>query len=162
MCTHAPVTGSHYYLLHVLLLCSNIDPSWIIHACFQTLTGGVGCLQGAGSPSGGAITTDNDSMRHQSSSSEAAPEAARAAGECTTVGHADISQEGVTTSTSSHAESPSLPPLSKSQQALVGVGLVAYGGLFAATATVMVGVAAIKMLPQPSIPRPRIPSFSLW
>ncbi|DBB14119.1 TPA: hypothetical protein ACH3X3_001071 [Trebouxia sp. C0006] len=33
---------------------------------------------------------------------------------------------------------PSLPPLSRAQQALVGVGLVAYGGLFAATVTATV------------------------
>ena len=76
--------------------------------------------------------------------------------------HVDISQEGVSTSTSSDAESPSLPPLSVSQQALVGASLLAYGGLFAATATVMLGAAAVKMLLRPTIPRPRIPSFSLW
>ncbi len=163
MCTDAPVTG--YYLLHVLIHCSKRDPLWIIHACFQTLTGRVGCLQGAGSPSGGAMTTDsdNDSMGHQSTSTEAAPEAARAAGQSTTAGEdqVDISQEGVTTSTSHNAESPSLPPRSMSQQALVGAGLVAYGGLLTATATVMLGAAAVKMLPRPTIPRPRIPSFSL-
>ena len=56
--------------------------------------------------------------------------------------------------------SPSLPPLSMTQQALVGAGLVAYGGLL--TATVMVGAAAVNMLPRPPIPRPRFPSFSLW
>ena len=64
--------------------------------------------------------------------------------------------------TSSNADSASMPPLSRGQQALVGVGLVAYGGLFAATATVMVGAAAVKMLPLPRISRPRLPSFSLW
>ena len=48
------------------------------------------------------------------------------------------------------------------QQALVGAGLVAYGGLLTATVTVMVGAAAVKMLPCPPIPRPRFPSFSLW
>ena len=57
---------------------------------------------------------------------------------------------------------PSLPPLSTTQQALVGAGLVAYGGLLTATVTVMVGAAAVKMLPCPPIPRPRFPSFSLW
>ena len=137
----------------------------------QMLIGGFGCLQDAASPSGGAtsipgLTTnsDDDSMGHQSPSTEAAPEAARAAGECTTAGEdqVDISQEGVSTSTSPNAESSSLPPLSMTQQALVGAGLVAYGGLFAATATVMVGAAAVNMLPRPTIPRPRFPSCSLW
>ena len=33
---------------------------------------------------------------------------------------------------------PSLPPLSRAQQALVGVGLVAHGGLFAAAVTATV------------------------
>ncbi|DBA93308.1 TPA: Galactose oxidase, central domain [Trebouxia sp. C0005] len=57
------------------------------------------------------------------------------------------------------AASASPPPLSMTQQALVGAGLVAFGGLLAATATVIVGAAAVKMLP---IPRPRFPSFALW
>ncbi len=86
------------------------------------------------------------------------------AGECMTAAREQvgISQESSTISTSSNAESASLPPLSMTQQALVGVGLVGYGGLLAATATVMVGAAAVRMLPRPTIPCPRIPSFSLW
>ncbi|KAL0029635.1 hypothetical protein WJX79_009596 [Trebouxia sp. C0005] len=127
--------------------------------------------QGAASPSGAAVTipgcttdSDDDSMDHQSTLTAAVLEASRAAVECTAAGQdqVDISQEGVSTSTSLDAESSSLPPLSMTQQALVGASLVALGGLFAATATVMVGAAAVKMLPRPTIPRPRIPSFSLW
>jgi hypothetical protein len=108
-------------------------------------------------------------MSHQAPSTEVAPEAARAAGECMTAAREEVgssqgtsSNAGSSQGTSSNAESASPPPLSRGQQALVGVGLVAYGGLFAATATVMVGAAAVKMLPLPTIPRPRLPSFSLW
>ncbi|DBA93299.1 TPA: hypothetical protein ACH3X2_003581 [Trebouxia sp. C0005] len=122
--------------------------------------------QAAASPSGGAVTfpgftTDSgdDSMDHQFTSTEAVLEAARAAGECTAAGQdqGDISQEGLSASTHPDAESSSLPPLSMSQRALVAAGLVALGGLLAAVATVMVGAAAVNKLP-----RPRIPSFSLW
>lgn len=73
-----------------------------------------------------------------------------------------ISQESSTTSTSSNADSASLPPLSVTQQALVGAGLVAYGGLLATTAPVMLGAAAVRMLPRPTIPRSGLPSISLW
>ena len=141
-----------------------------VHACFQTLSGGLGSLQVAGSPPDRPTTTpgvtlDSDSrvsMSHQAPSTEDAPEAARAAGECMTAAREEvgISQESI--STSSNAESASPPPLSRTQQALVGMGLVAYGGLVAATATVMVGAAAVKMLPLPAIPRPRLSSFALW
>jgi len=97
-------------------------------------------------------------MSHQAPSTEVAPEAARAASECMTAAREDVGGSQESISTSSNAESPSLPPLSRGQQALVGVGLVAYGGLFAATATVMVGAAAVKMLP--TIPRPRFQKAS--
>ncbi len=131
ICNHAPVTA----VATICCMCCCIAQSDTHHgsfdACFQMLIGGVGCLQGAASPSDGAMTIpgltrdgDNHTMSHRSRSSEAAPEAAREAGECTTAGEdqGDISQEGVTTSTSSDAESPSLPPLSMTQQALVGAG----------------------------------------
>ena len=101
-------------------------------------------------------------MSHQAPSTEDAPEAARAAGECMTGAREEAGSSLESIGTSSNADSASLPPLSMGQQALVDVGLVAYGGLFAATATVMVGAAAVKMLPLPRIPRPRLPSFSLW
>ena len=143
-----------------------------VHACFQTLSGRLGFLQVVASPSNGpttipGVTLDSDShvsMSHPKFSTEDAPEAARAAGECMTAAREEvgISQGSISTSTSTDAESASPPPLSMTQQALVGVGRVAYGGLFAAAATVMVGAAAVKRLPCPTIPRPRLPSFPLW
>lgn len=200
MCTHAPVTGSHYYLLHVLLRCSIRQPPCNI-SCWSDASSTLVCSEGSTCEQslthrckGLATLTHLSSFIHgihpsicsfiHSSQPHLANPWERirrpdpvfqlligrfgclqgAASPCSTAGEdeGDISQEGVTTSTSSHAESPSLPPLSMTQQALVGAGLLAYGGLFAATATVMAGAAAVKMLPRPTIPRPRLPSFSMW
>ena len=115
-----------------------------LHACFQTLSGGLGFLQVAGSPSDGpttnpGVTLDSDScvsMSHQAPSTEDAPEAARAAGECMTAARRKLASVRRASAHPAMLSQPSLPPLSRAQQALVGVGLVAHGGLFAVTATV--------------------------
>jgi hypothetical protein len=143
-----------------------------LHACFQTLSGGLGLLQVAGSPSDGpttnpGVTLDSDScvsMSHQAPSTEDAPEAARAAGECMTAAREEvgISQESI--STSSDAESAFTATTLKGT---AGTGGRRSSSIWRAVCChchchCLVGAAAVKMLPLPTIPRPRLSSFSLW
>jgi len=84
-----------------------------VHACFQTLSGSLGFLQVAGSPSEPpttrpGVTPDSDthvSMSHQAPSTAHAPEAARQ--------EVGIGQESDNASTSSDAESASPATLSE-------------------------------------------------
>ena len=101
-------------------------------------------------------------MSHEAPSTEVAPEAARAAGECMTAAREEvgISQESI--STSCDAESAFTATTLKGTAGTGGRRSSSTWRAVCCHCHCLVGAAAVKMLPLPTIPRPRLSSFSLW